>query len=371
MERARKLLNVRGGDLGLNRGGSGRGAPRAGAVLACLVCLAVLASCSAEPERRGDGGRPAARPRGGQVSDAARALPGDGPVSGKLVVRHGAFAPTEGSGVVASRAHAGVLWAIRDGGSARPGQPRAALYAYRLAGDRVGALANGQRVRAIPVPGVTDVDWEDIAADDRGNLWIADIGNNDCRRASIALYKVREPDPAASRAQLLATYRFTYPDPDSGCRGWDAESLFLVDGMPYVITKSGFPVVYRPTTLDQRRTTMLRRVGGLGSGLTEPVLFPTGADLSDDHRRLAVATYATLAVYQVSDPSLSGQALVSDLIGHPARWTVKIGCLLCAVDQLSMVEGVAFTGRDHDLTLLSERHDVWYAPTAAYERGQP
>jgi hypothetical protein len=295
-------------------------------------------------------------------------VPGQGTVAGRVVVRKGAFPPTEGSGVVASRSHAGVIWAIRDGGSSAPGRPRAALYAYRLAGDHLGELPGGRKLRAIPVPGTTNVDWEDVASDDRGNLWIADIGDNACHRASITLYKVREPDPAAASARLQATYRFRYPDPDSGCRGWDAESLFLVGGVPYIITKSAFPVVYRATTLDPRRTTVLRRVGNLASGATEPVVFPTGADLDARHGRLAVATYATLAIYQASDTSLTGEALVADLIGHPARWTVELGCLICPVSQLSLVEGVAFTGRDEDLTLLSERHDVWYVPTAAYER---
>ena len=353
-----------------------RGRGRCGAVGAVATVVAValaLAACTAGADGGGAGrDRPApgGKPKPAEAKAAlSRALPGDGPVSGKLVVRHRAFAPSEGSGVVASRSHAGVLWAIRDGGSSQPGLPRAALYAYRLAGDRLGTIA-GRRVRAIPVPGATDRDWEDIATDDHGDLWIADIGDNSCKRASIVLYKVREPDPAAERARLLATYRFTYPDPDQGCRGFDAESLFLVDGVPYVVTKSGFPVVYRAATLDPRRTTKLRRVGELQSGLSEPVVFPTGADLSDDHRRLAVATYATLAIYQASNPSLHGEALVRDLIGHPAKWTVELGCLLCPVDQLSMVEGVAFTGREHDLTLLSERHDVWYVPTAVYEHGR-
>jgi hypothetical protein len=341
-----------------------------------LACVVIVAGCSAGTAHRaadgatgGRGRASAATTRAGTAAGGpSRALPGEGTVAGPLVVRKGAFPPSEGSGVVASRAHPGVIWAIRDGGSSQPGRPRAALYAYRLAGDRVGELAPGRKLRAIPVPGTTNLDWEDIAGDDQGNLWIADIGDNACRRGSITLYKVREPDPAASSARLLATYRFRYPDPDAGCRGWDAESLFLLGGVPYVITKSGFPAVYRATTLDPRRTTVLRRVGDLASGLTEPVIFPTGADLDADHRRLAVATYATLAIYQASDPSLTGDALVADLIGHPARWTVELGCLICPTSRLSMVEGVAFTGRDHDLTLLSERHDVWYVPTAAYER---
>lgn len=327
---------------------------------AALACVLVLAGCTAGAGRR------AAEKPGGAVVKAP--LAGRGTTGGRVVVRKGAFAPSEGSGVVASRSHPGVVWAIRDGGSSTPGRPRAALYAYRLAGDRVGTPPGGGRLRAIPVPGTTDVDWEDLAADDQGNLWIADIGDNACRRASITLYKVREPDPAASTAKLLGTYRFRWPDPDAGCRGRDAESLFLAGGLPYLISKTAFPAVYRATTLDPRRVTTLRRVGDLASSTTEPVVFPTGADLDVSAGRLAVASYATLAVYQAGDPSLRGEALVADLIGHPARWTVELGCLICPASQLSLVEGVAFTGRDQDLTLLSERHDVWYVPTAAYER---
>jgi hypothetical protein len=287
----------------------------------------------------------------------------------RVEVRRGAFPPSEGSGVVASASHPGVVWAIRDGGRSGRGVPRAALYAYRLADGRLAEVAPGRALRAIPVPGAANVDWEDVARDDEGNLWIGDIGDNACGRHSITLYKVREPDPAtATSAPLLATYRLRYPDHDPGCRGWDAESLFLVGGTPYVVTKTATPVVYQAARVDLGRTAVLRRVGGLGSGRSEPILFPTGADLSADHRRLAVATYATLAVYESSDPSLDGEALVADLIGHHARWTVPLGCLLCPVDQLSMVEGVAFAAGSHDLTLLSERHDVWLVPEGAYER---
>jgi len=283
-------------------------------------------------------------------------------------VRHGAFPPSEGSGVVASAAHPGVLWAIRDGGRSEPGRPRAALYAYKLRDGRLAEVAPGRTLRAVRVAGAVNVDWEDIARDDQGNLWIGDIGDNGCERRSITLYKVREPDPAsATNVPLLATYRLRYPDHDPGCLGWDAESLFLVGGVPYLITKSAFPVVYQADPLHPGGTATLRRIGALASGATEPVLFPTGADLSADHRRLAVASYATLAVYESSSQSLAGEALVADLVGHAARWTASLGCLLCPVEQLSMVEGVAFVG-GADLTLLSERHDVWLVPWRAYQR---
>ena len=330
-----------------------------------LVVAAVLAvaGCS------GPAGTPVAEGGGGSAS-ATTGAPAGSAVgrAERVAVLHGAFPPSEGSGVVASASHPGVLWAIRDGGRSEPGRPRAALYAYKLSNGRLVRVAPGRTLRAVRVTGAVNVDWEDIARDDQGNLWIGDIGDNGCSRRSITLYKVREPDPAkATSVPLLATYRLRYPDHDPGCRGWDAESLFLVGGVPYLITKSAFPAVYQAARLQPGGTTTLRRIGGLSSGGTEPVLFPTGADLSADHRRLAVASYATLAVYEASRPSLTGEALVADLIGHSARWTVPLGCLLCSADQLSMVEGVAFADAGHDLTLLSERHDVWLVPVRAYE----
>jgi len=170
----------------------------------------LLAACSGGPGRRaaeGAAGRGSAA-KGATAGTVRRPLPGSGPVGGRMVVRRGAFAPSEGSGVVASRSQPGVVWAIRDGGESQPGRPRAALYAYELAGDRLGELPGGRRLRAVPVPGTTHVDWEDLAADDQGNLWIADIGDNACRRSSITLYKVREPSPSAAGARLLATYRY-------------------------------------------------------------------------------------------------------------------------------------------------------------------
>jgi hypothetical protein len=103
--------------------------------------------------------------------------PTSGGSEGVVQVERRAFAAGGGSGIVASRRYPGVLWAIRD----RDGQ---------------------------------------------GNLWIADIGNNECARTDTALLKVREPDPAAAGpARLLATYRHRFPDPPPGCAGRNAEAM--------------------------------------------------------------------------------------------------------------------------------------------------
>jgi hypothetical protein len=298
---------------------------------------------------------PTTRPAGGGGGGGR-----GGPDPGVEVQRRG-FAAGGGSGIVASSRYPGVLWAIRDrGGQDRPGRPQNALYAYKVADGRVGQVA-GAPFKAIPLP-VPARDWEDIGRDGDGNLWVADIGNNECDRNDTALHKVREPDPASARAAtVLATYRYRFPDPPPGCAGRNAEAMFLVDDVPYLIDKADRSTVYRFPTLDPRGTVTLEKVGVLAGEVANL----SGADLSSDGRRLAVDTHTQLYVYQASGPSRRGQELVADLIGRPPAWTVRLGG--GGAGGIN-VEGVAFTYGSHDLNLLAENRDVLFVPAAAYER---
>ena len=318
---------------------------RRGWAAVLLVALAA-AGC-------GGGGAPLTTPTGPPTSVG-------GTDRGVLVQRR-AFAAGGGSGIVASARHPGVLWAIRDRGAQdRPGRPRNALYAYKVTGGRLGKVG-GAAFKAFPLP-VPARDWEDIGRDRQGNLWIADIGNNECDRDDTALLKVREPDPAGGgRAELLATYRYRFPDPPAGCAGRNAEALFLVDDVPYLIDKAGRSTVYRFPRLDPEATVTLEKVGVLAGQVANL----SGADLSGDRRRLAVDTHTTLYVYQARDPSLDGERLVADLIGRPPAWTVSLGGQGPGPVN---VEGVAFGHGSHDLHLLAENRDVYFVPAAAYER---
>jgi hypothetical protein len=285
-----------------------------------------------------------------------------GAPDGGVQVRRRAFAAGGGSGIVASRRYPGVLWAIRDrGGQDRPGRPGNALYAFRVVDGRVGELAGGAGFKAVPLP-VPARDWEDIGRDRQGNLWIADVGDNECDRTDTALLEVREPDPAAAGpARLLATYRYRFPDPPPGCAGRNTEAMFLVDDVPYLIDKAERSTLYRFPRLDPKATVTLERVGVLAGGVANL----SGADLSTDRRRLAVASHTMLYVYAAGDPSLDGQELVADLISRPPAWTVR---LAGQGPGPTNVEGVAFAYGGHDLNLLAENRDVFFVPAGAYER---
>jgi hypothetical protein len=69
----------------------------------------------------------------------------------------------ESSGLVASRTHPGVFWTHNDSGDV------ARLFAIDARGALVGEFH---------VAGASHRDWEDIAADDAGYLYVGDFGNN-------------------------------------------------------------------------------------------------------------------------------------------------------------------------------------------------
>jgi hypothetical protein len=325
-----------------------RGPAAAAAVLVALV----LAGC-------GGGEAPPTTPTIPPPSTSG----GGGARDPGVEVQPEAFPAGGGSGIVASKRYPGVLWAIRDRGAQdRPGRPRNALYAYKVTGGRVGKIG-GAAFKAVPMP-VKGRDWEDIARDDDGNLWIGDIGNNECDRADTALLEVREPDPAAEGpATVLATYRYRFPDPPPGCAGRNAEAMFLLDDVPYLIDKAAPSTLYRFPRLDPAGTVTLERVGTLAGVLANL----SGADLSTDRRLLAVDTHTTISIYRSSDPGLRGEALAADLIARPPRWTIPLD-RLGATTPVN-VEGVAFDYGSHDLTLLAENRDVFLVPAAAYQGG--
>lgn len=197
----------------------------------------------------------------------------------------------ESSGLVKSRRYPDVFWTHNDSGDS------ARVFAVRADGAPV---AGGEDDRGIPVLGATNVDWEDIAADDAGNLIVADTGNNDNTRRDLALYVIPEPDPrAATTARAVQRIPVAYPDqkgfppPD---RNFDAEALFWARGKLYLLTKhrsDTLTTLYRLDTADPVRPNVLTRLGSFDVGG-----MATAADATPDGRRLAVLTYTGLWLFE-------------------------------------------------------------------------
>ena len=145
---------------------------------------------------------------------------------------------------------------------------------------------NGELIREIKVRGSRNFDWEALGIDNKGQLWIGDIGNNSRMRFDLNVVVVKEPNPFTEiEVEVIAKYPYRYPN-----KNVDAEGLFIANGVPYIVSKEqAGAVLYRFPALKADNKQVLERVGEfIGAKLV------TGAGISEDGKRLAVCTYNSL-----------------------------------------------------------------------------
>ncbi len=233
----------------------------------------------------------------------------------------------ESSGIVASKQFEGVYWTLNDSGNP------AVLYATKR---------NGELIREIKVRGTRNFDWEALGIDNKGQLWIGDIGNNSRMRFDLNVVVVKEPNPhTETEVEIIAKYPYRYPD-----KNVDAEGLFIANGIPYIVSKeqSG-AVLYRFPALKAGKKQVLERVGEFaGARLV------TGAGISEDGKRLAVCTYNSLWVYHGTDGNLA-QMIQSK------PWILRHNFL---------GEAICFEG--YNLYLTNEARDIYALPQFWYEK---
>ena len=201
----------------------------------------------------------------------------------------------EVSGLVASRVHDGVLWLHNDSGDT------ARLFAVSTEGAHIGTLE---------IPGVSAVDFEDIARaacpdGDGSCLWVADVGNNTGNRADLAVYAVREPAAGELIGDRVAdaVWRFPIRYPDG--EGIDSEALVVEpDGSGfYLFEKVDGPVARLFATPPQLTPDAVNALEVLAVFAAPGVPIPqarmiTGADLHPSGDRLVVRTYVMSVEYR-------------------------------------------------------------------------
>jgi len=230
------------------------------------------------------------------------------------------WAVSESSGIVKSRTHKDIYWTHNDGGHS----PR--LFAIKLTGEVVAA---------VPVHGATNVDWEDIAIDDAGFIYVGDIGNNHAKHATRTIYRIPEPDPFAQPTKAVrpgAFLEYGYSD-----KRFNSEALFVRGSKPYVISKT---TLTRPTLFEIK-------AGDSGKAVAIPLCrLPVGnvtaADLSTDGKKLAICGYGRLWVFDVGDDLSKLQDAKPRCVRFPYHYQIEA----CAFD-------------DDDVILTAESRQIW------------
>jgi hypothetical protein len=253
--------------------------------LAAVIAVAAAASAGCDDRANGDDA-PATKSsqRSEKKGGNGNKRKGDKPRFKLGRIDHDAIG--ESSGIIGGRKHAGVFWTHNDSGN----------------GPFLFAITReGKFVAEYPVAGVRNTDWEAITADDAGQLYIGDIGNNDGKRDRLLVYRLTEPDPAAAgpkgRGMALkvnAIYRLKYPD-----RPFDAEALFVHQGKGYVISKQ----------INGKQAGVYRfdlAAPGVDAAALEhvcdlPIRSPvTDAAISADGKQLAVLTITGPNLFQIN-----------------------------------------------------------------------
>ncbi|THD69754.1 hypothetical protein E7Z59_05345 [Robertkochia marina] len=172
-----------------------------------------------------------------------------------------------------------LIWSINDSGN------KDHLY---------GLDIQGKIVKEFNIKGAVNEDWEDIAADEKGNVYIADIGNNSYKRDELFIYKLPNPASATGDDMEAEEIEFRYPGHKKN-QPINAEALVYHKGRLYIFSKDEneeeeeLVKVYSVPAASGKYTAKL--VAEIPACDDNDNCRVTAADISPDGKTLALLTY--------------------------------------------------------------------------------
>lgn len=216
----------------------------------------------------------------------------------------------ENSGLIATGENS--YWTIEDSGNADE--------IYNVNGQ-------GKLLRTLKVKNANNRDWEDLARDDQGNVYIGDFGNNGNSRKDLAIYKI--PDPEIEKGEKIDSEKieFHYPEqkkfpPQKKDRLYDTEAFFYRNDSLFIITKNrtvpftGEALIYKIPAKKGNHTA--ERIGSFKLCTESIACMVTSADISPDGKTFVLLGYGRLWIfknYKREDIGLSVPKVVTLTIG--------------------------------------------------------
>lgn len=156
----------------------------------------------------------------------------------------------------------------------------------------------GEVISTLKLPHLKNTDWEDLAKDNQGNFYIADVGNNQNKRRDLQIYKVNQQAPQSSQTiRLKYADQKAYP-PAPNERNFDCEALTWHQGMLYLFSKN--------RSESNRFVKLYALPDKEGSYEVAPIdsvyskAMVTAADISPDGNTLALLTYGKVLLFDIS-----------------------------------------------------------------------
>lgn len=183
------------------------------------------------------------------------------------------------------------VWFVNDGGNE----------------DKIYQINNkGKILKELEVKNAKNKDWEDMAQDKDGNVYIADTGNNANKRKDLVIYKIPDPDKEKGDKIKAEQIEFSFPEqrkfpPKQKNLLYDTEAIFYAKDSLYLITKNrshpfnGNALIYRiPAKKGNYKATYLGEFIACTDFSTCKI---TAADISPDGKTIALLGYGKLWLF--------------------------------------------------------------------------
>ena len=173
--------------------------------------------------------------------------------------------------------------------------------------------SNGTLLRTITIVNAPNIDWEDMATDENGDLWICDGGNNSNARTDLKILKIANPELHDSTSVNAQIVYYSYPDqtafpPPTSRRNFDVEGLVRYKDSLLLFTKdrsspiTGFTKLYRLPIVPG--TYVADLIDSFYLGNSNQLARVTAADMDVLTGKIALLTLSQIIVfsnYQGSD----------------------------------------------------------------------
>jgi hypothetical protein len=152
----------------------------------------------------------------------------------------------------------------------------------------------------LSIPNANNYDWEDLAKDTKGNIYIGDFGNNSNLRKDLVIYK--------RSFENVEKISFKYPDQTfetNESRIFDCEAMFWARDSLYLITKS-----WEKGIKNSRMYVLPDKPGDYSAkliGNLDVKAQITGADISPSGDKFALISYGKIFVFDIKNKNIDFQ----------------------------------------------------------------
>lgn len=188
---------------------------------------------------------------------------------------------TESSGL--ARATENSFWTLNDSGGKNE------LYEFNQ---------NGQIINTLKIKGAKNEDWEELAEDDLGNLYIGDFGNNSQKRKNLVIYKTK--NGKSDKIEFRYKDQKNFP---ANSDNFDCEAFFWFNNELHLFTKGKenkklitkhYVIPDSPGKYEVSPEDKL--------DVNETV---TAADISPDKSKFALLTYGKILIFGIKNEKIN------------------------------------------------------------------